>query len=199
MSDKDQKNGPSSEPPQEDVELWKQATSDVKPLPGKEEGVSGADKDATGKKTGREYDKSSVRVSYPSQASDPKTKKTKEPGVGIDKRTDEKLRRGKMEIDGRLDLHGFNQDEARIALINFITGAYESGKRCLLVITGKGNGKQHDNEEEWFMSQKGVLKQKVPEWLAEDVLRPLIVQTHPAQRHHGGDGALYILLRRKRT
>ncbi len=195
MSDKDQKNGPSSKNV-EDQGLWQQATSDVKPLPGKSVDAS---EEEQGGGAGKKYDKSSARVTYTNEPDKAKAKKTKEPGVGIDKRTDERLRRGKMDIDARLDLHGLNQDEARVALTDFIIGAHESGKRCVLVITGKGKGKSQGEEEEWFMPQKGVLKQQVPEWLAGDTLRPLIVQTHQAQRHHGGDGALYVLLRRHRS
>ncbi len=166
--------------------------SDVKPLPGKKASAT----------TGDRNNATFVRVTYgdkTTERADLPGHPGKAPGQGIDKRTDERLRRGEMEIEGRLDLHGLDQDRARDALESFIVGAHTAGKRCVLVITGTGKRAGQDGkEDEWFMPQKGVLKQKVPEWLMSEKLRPLIVQTHLAQRKHGGEGALYVLLRRQR-
>ncbi len=173
--------------------MWALAVSGVKPMPGKK-----ADDVATGRNHTQP-----VRVTYGDKTATKDKSgerlEIKDPGRGIDKRTDERLRRGEMEIEARLDLHGLDQDRARDALEKFIMGAHAAGKRCVLVITGTGKrAGQDDNEEDWFMPQKGILKQKVPEWLAGEKLRPLIVQTHPAQRKHGGEGAMYVLLRRQR-
>ena len=103
--------------------------------------------------------------------------------AGVDKRTAERLRRGKMTVDGTLDLHGMTQARAHSALTLFLDTAYQADKRCLLVITGKG---------------QGILKRAVPYWLSDPFLRPKILSVMTAQQEHGGEGALYVLLRRRR-
>jgi DNA-nicking Smr family endonuclease len=116
---------------------------------------------------------------------------------GLDKRSAERLRRGQMAIDARIDLHGMTQDEAHRALLGLIDRAERGGLRCLLVITGKGirRVEGHDFRPESI----GVLRQAVPRWLAEPNLRPRILAVAPAQPKHGGSGALYVLLRRRRA
>jgi DNA-nicking Smr family endonuclease len=116
---------------------------------------------------------------------------------GLDKRTAERLRRGQMVIEARIDLHGMRQDEAHRALLSLIDRADRGRLRCLLVITGKGirRAEDHDFRPEAI----GVLKHAVPRWLAEPALRPRILAVAPAQPRHGGSGALYVLLRRQRS
>jgi DNA-nicking Smr family endonuclease len=103
-------------------------------------------------------------------------------GRGLDRRTAERLRRGELPIEARLDLHGLTQEEAHAALGRFLGRAHGAGQRCLLVITGKG----------------AVLREAVPRWLAEGETRARILASSPAQPRHGGGGALYVLLRRIR-
>lgn len=109
--------------------------------------------------------------------------------VGLDRRTDERLRRGQLVIDGRIDLHGLTQSAAHDALARYLDDSQRVGRRCVLVITGKGAVSQGG----------GVLRNATPRWLAEPGLRRLIVAIHRAQPRHGGDGALYVLLKRRRT
>ena len=113
-----------------------------------------------------------------------------EPGrsAGLDRRTDERLRRGRLPVEGRIDLHGLTQAAAYDALASFIAISEASGRRCVLVITGKGA----------VGSGGGVLRTMVPRWLAEPSLRRRILALHRAQPRDGGDGALYVLLRRRR-
>jgi DNA-nicking Smr family endonuclease len=110
------------------------------------------------------------------------------PGMGLDRRSATRLRRGEMAIAARLDLHGMTQDEAHRALVRFVERAHDEGKRTVLVITGKGTA-----------SGEGVLRRAVPRWLAEPQCRAKVLATEPARPQHGGDGALYVLLRRKRA
>lgn len=110
------------------------------------------------------------------------------PAASLNRRMEQKLRQGKMPIDGTLDLHGLTQDEAYGALIHTLSRAHTQGKRCLLVITGKGRSAQSE----------GILKKRVPQWLAMPPLRDIVLRTSPARPHHGGDGALYVLLRRRK-
>lgn len=88
-------------------------------------------------------------------------------------------------IGARLDMHGLDQDQARATLEGFIRRAYEDGHRAVLVITGKGKIGQ------------GVLKQRAPEWLAGPAVREMIAGVSQADQRHGGDGALYVALKRK--
>lgn len=106
---------------------------------------------------------------------------------GLDKRTQLRLRRGQIEIQGVMDLHGLTQVEAHRALQGFIEGAYNAGKRAVLVITGKG-----------LTPGSGVLRDAVPRWLNEDPLRKMILAFSHAQPKDGGEGALYVLVKRKR-
>ena len=108
--------------------------------------------------------------------------------AGLDRRTAERIRRGKLLLEGQIDLHGLRQDEAHRVLCGFLERCHREGKRAVLVITGKGASRE----------QGGVLKANVPRWLNEPRLRPLVLSFHPARQQHGGEGALYVLLRRRR-
>ena len=89
------------------------------------------------------------------------------------------------QIGARLDMHGLDQDQARATLEGFIRRAYEDGHRAVLVITGKGRVGQ------------GVLKQRTPEWLAGPAVREMVAGVSTADQRHGGEGALYVALKRK--
>jgi len=108
---------------------------------------------------------------------------------GIDRANAERLKRGLHPIEARLDLHGKTQAEAHHALAAFIHSSSDAGRRCVLVITGRGFGP----------SGPGVLKSAVPRWLEEVGLRGKILAIAPAQPRDGGAGALYLLLRRRRA
>ena len=111
-----------------------------------------------------------------------------DPGPGIDRANAERLKRGRHPIAARLDLHGLTQAEAHRALSRFVAEASETGRRCVLVITGRGLSP----------SGPGILKTLVPRWLAEPEFRRHVLMTAPAQPKDGGAGALYVLLRRRR-
>jgi len=113
----------------------------------------------------------------------------------VDASTAKKIRRNKFEVEGKLDLHGFTVDAAYERVRNFIFESYNQGKRCVMIITGKGY-KQADDD---IFSSKGVLREKVPEWLNGFDLRPLILSVSNPPEKLGGRGALYIILRRHRN
>ncbi|MHC8491489.1 Smr/MutS family protein [Thalassospira sp. SM2505] len=115
------------------------------------------------------------------------------PGVtdGIDRSTANKFQKGKMTIDGRIDLHGMTQDVAHNALNAFIEESWQAGKRCVLVITGKGS-----RADEY--GRTGLLRQRTPQWLSAPRLRNRILAINQAQIQHGGAGAFYVLLKRRR-
>jgi DNA-nicking Smr family endonuclease len=107
----------------------------------------------------------------------------------LDEPTLEKLSKGRLPIEGRVDLHGLTQDEAYSLLFSFLHRAHAGGIRYVLVITGKGSSSGGD----------GVLRRAVPAWLATPAFRPLVSSHDHAARNHGGSGALYVRLRRARA
>jgi DNA-nicking Smr family endonuclease len=112
----------------------------------------------------------------------------------MDKKNFQRLVRGKLEIDGRLDLHGLTQEQAKIMLRTKILQAHSAGKRLILVITGKGKTRT----DEFNRQIVGVLRQNVPMWLRQPPLSSIILEVTTAQQRHGGDGAFYVYLRRNR-
>ncbi len=108
--------------------------------------------------------------------------------AGLDKHTAQRLKRGQLAIDGRIDLHGMTQAEAHRALTAYLERAQGAARRCVLVITGKGR----------VSEEGGVLRAMVPRWLNAPANRARVLAITPAQPKDGGAGALYVLLRRKR-
>jgi DNA-nicking Smr family endonuclease len=167
----------------EERALWEATTRTVAPLPQR-------GRAATPEPASRTPTPSTGRARKPIPPSGPAPLQALTPGVasGVDRRTAERQRRGQLPIEARLDLHGLTQDEAHRALIRFVTDAADRGMRNLLVITGKGSASD----------ATGVLKTVVPRWLNERALRPHILSFAWAQPRHGGAGALYVMLRRRR-
>jgi len=116
---------------------------------------------------------------------------------GLDRRTSERLKRGQLPIEARLDLHGMTQDQARHALDRFVGHAYERGLRAVLIITGKGLKLRGGDADPWDAAP-GVLKHQTPRWLNEAPNRARVLAFTPAQPRDGGSGALYVLIRRHR-
>ena len=110
-------------------------------------------------------------------------------GAGVDKRTSARLRKGRLAIEGRLDLHGMTQKEAHRALDHFLARSHDAHRRCVLVITGKGLSAD---------GSVGVLRSALPGWLNQPPNRARVVAFSRAIPRDGGDGALYVLIKRKR-
>jgi DNA-nicking Smr family endonuclease len=104
----------------------------------------------------------------------------------LDRLTQKKISRGRLPLEARIDLHGMRQDEAYGLLLSFLNRAHAAGIRYVLVITGKGRS----------LASDGVLKRSVPSWFATGPFRPLVSGYEDAARNHGGEGALYVRLRR---
>ncbi len=105
-----------------------------------------------------------------------------------------RVARGREPIDATIDLHGMSQIQAQTALERFVATRAERGDRTLLVITGKGIKKTGYLQ----MEQRGVLREMVPLWLNAPTLSPLVAGIDPAHQSHGGGGALYVRLKRRR-
>jgi DNA-nicking Smr family endonuclease len=108
--------------------------------------------------------------------------KSPPPLAKLDRRTRSRVARGRTEIDGRLDLHGFTLERARGRLATFLASSQSRGAALVLVITGKS----------------GALRREVPHWLALPDLRALVIGFEEATPAHGGAGALYVRIRRAR-
>lgn len=102
----------------------------------------------------------------------------------LDINQDKRVRRGRVVIDAKIDLHDMTQSKARPALHRAVIRAANRNKACLLVVTGKG------------LRGEGVLRRSFPDWIAEPAIRPLIASYAPAHIKHGGTGAWYVFLKR---
>ncbi|SFS84202.1 DNA-nicking endonuclease, Smr domain [Sulfitobacter marinus] len=115
--------------------------------------------------------------------------------VQMDSKAFTKLKRGKLNPEGRIDLHGMTLDRAHPALTRFILNAHKNGKRLVLVITGKGKMRDEGGP---IPVRHGVLRHQVPQWLSMPPLASAVLQVSQAHISHGGGGAYYVYLRRQR-
>lgn len=193
-------------PSPQDIELFHRVLADVTPLRPEPEPTS---KPPAGSTTPPKAEKPAKKTSKtkPAPPHKPTIKTAATPAAladhgpgrapGLDRRSALRLKRGKTEIDGRIDLHGMTQEQARSALTGFVISGHRQDRRCLLVITGKGRRPARDETDSWS-SEPGILRQRVPRWLEEPPLVGCILAYSPAQPEHGGSGALYVLLKRRR-
>jgi DNA-nicking Smr family endonuclease len=183
----------------EDRLLWQHVAAQIKPLSGRDrlrsrtaemlpETMDQELPEADGNKR-----RPSGKLAQPVRAPAPPRPKPPSPlshgsRDDLDRRRAERLSRGKLPIEATLDLHGLRQAEAHRRLEAFLADSQAAGKRCVLVVTGKGLHKE----------EAGVLRAAVPRWLNEPPNRTRVLSFDYAQQRHGGTGALYILLRRRR-
>lgn len=106
-----------------------------------------------------------------------------------------KVRRGRLDIDARIDLHGMRQIEAQTALRGLIARTRENNGRCVLVVTGKG--RPVDPGEDYITPQPGVIRRRLPEWLNSEGIREHVSGYAQANAKDGGSGAFYVLLKAK--
>jgi DNA-nicking Smr family endonuclease len=122
-------------------------------------------------------------------------RKKSPPLAPLGRRMRRRVARGREPIDGRIDLHGLTQARAHAALLRFLHGAQAEGARVVLVVTGKGIG---GADRGAAAAERGVLKRQVPLWLSLPEFRPFVLGFEDAHAGHGGQGALYVRLRRGR-
>ena len=180
----------------EDEALWAGFTRSIKPLKSAKPGA-------------KAIAKSSATASAASSPAPPQTRNhpvtpretPREPSpplAPLGRRLKQRVARGREPIDARLDLHGMTQQEAHAALLRFLHRAQASGVKTALVVTGKGLRKSSSGDGRDADHRPGVLKRQVPMWLALPEFRPLVVGFDDAHVGHGGEGALYVRLRRGR-
>ena len=129
------------------------------------------------------------RMDGPAKPVHPLTTKPKSPTlpVKLDLPTHRKIAKGKLDLGGRIDLHGLTQGEAHTLLQAFLHRAHADGLRHVLVITGKGSS----------LGSDGALRNAVPHWFSTPQFRSYVSAYEDAARHHGGGGALYVRLKRQ--
>ena len=209
-----------------DLDLWQAVVKDIVPIPEDLREKSETIEKSAGKKSVKKSVKISGQVGSPKSPvlppkpspksapqlnpkpplKSPTKKTTKRPEVIVsapraltsptmDRRNFNRLQKGQMPIDARLDLHGMTVEQAKLRLKSFLLNAHARGDRVILVITGKGLRSGFD---EFNRPNRGVIREGLPQWVKDKEIAPMIVQITPAHRQHGGDGAFYLYLRRKR-
>ena len=173
---------------EEERALWTGFASSIKPLDRVQEPAEPAEPSADDDKPAP----APTRRAAPSQEKPPAKKAP--PLAPLGRRLKQRVARGREPIDARLDLHGYTQTQAHAALLRFLHRAQADGAKIALVVTGKGTGKAKPAGAH----EGGVLKRQVPMWLSLPEFRPLVVGFEDAHTGHGGEGALYVRLRRAR-
>jgi DNA-nicking Smr family endonuclease len=180
-----------------DYDLWEDVARTVKPLhktrvKKKPEAKAKAEAAAAGKS--EKPAGPIMRASAPRHDPPPLT--------GLDRKSERRMTRGKVEIEGRIDLHGTGIERSRERLLNFLMTSRAHGLRLVLVITGKGaspftrhtlHGADHYHAPE----RQGRLRRLVPDWFHESQFREHVAGFQPAHPRHGGGGAFYVKLRKK--
>ena len=176
----------------EDKALWDEIAKSIKPLSGRRTKI-GSEPEALS--IDDQTSKGAEKRNRPLPATPPlKRREPKAPPLApMDRRLKQKISRGSAEIDAKLDLHGHTQAEAKSRLLRFLETAQSREHSLVLVITGKGKR----SDDSWSR-EGGVLKRQVPLWLALPEFRSLVIGYEEAGVRHGGAGALYIRVRRRR-
>lgn len=187
----------SRKPP--DYELWTEVTKSVKPL----RHAAARKRPAAAALPHVEQPRPLPRISAPHVHVPMTVHLAAPPITGFDRRTSQKMLRGNVDIERRIDLHGTGIEMAREKLFGFLSHCHAEGARTVLVITGKGDspfarhtlhGATHFHTDE----RQGRLRRHVPEWLHEQKFRTIVSGFQPAHPKHGGGGAFYVKLRRIR-
>ena len=160
----------------EDLALWRHATSGDAPLRARRPADPGAPPA-----------KAPAPDAPLAEPPPPRAGRAPAAAAGVDARTMQRLRRGQIAVERRLDLHGMTQAQAHRAVSRALAAGQDDGVRCLLVITGKG-----------VAAGAGVLRAMLPRWLAEPPDAGRVLAAAPARQRDGGAGAFYVLLRKSR-
>jgi DNA-nicking Smr family endonuclease len=176
---------------EEERALWESVAKQIKPLrkkprAPKAQATLAEERPVTAKSAGPPKPTPAARPAKAARPDKPP------PLAPLGRRERSQLSRGRKEIDARLDLHGMTQTRAHRALFAFLQRANSDGLTFVLVITGKGRSVGPESE-------RGVLRRQVPEWLSLPEFRALVVGFEEAHIGHGGEGALYVRVRRSRV
>ena len=166
--------------------LWRTVTESIAPLRETPDGGFDMEENVEAAPPPVKLRRTAITAAAAPRAAKPQAEPSPPPLAPLGRRMRQRVARGREAIDGRFDLHGLTQSEAHAALLQFLRSASARGHRLVLVITGKGrrNG------------EAGVLRRQVPQWLALPEFRSFVVGFEDAHIAHGGEGALYVRLRK---
>lgn len=176
--------------------LWRHVTKDVKPVRGRHRVSPDEARQKQALERRLAVGKHRAR---PEPVSRPRVERVAPAPAPLDRRAARKIAAGRIKIDATIDLHGMRQAEAHAALRRFLVSCRSQGRRTVLVVTGKG-GSQREAGPSASMAaptDRGVLRKNVPRWLAAPELSATVIGFTTAHHRHGGDGALYVTLRRR--
>lgn len=191
---------------EEEHRLWRAVVRDARPLRGKAvvlepDQSPGPEREPPAKSVSKPKQdvpiRSAIVTSKPARPAGPP------PLNDLDRRTSQRLARGQVEAEARLDLHGHGREEARISLLRFVARCRADGLRCVLVITGKGESPfsrhtLHSARYHEAAEHSGILRSALPVWLEEPAFRAEVASFQPAHPRHGGGGAFYLWLRKRK-
>lgn len=202
-----ERGGADKDLSEEERALWDHTARDLKPIKKKKGYVHSSHEPAVDRASRRPKPVAKVAVpktqprSPQSHAIATTSPRAPPPLSELDRRRARKIGTGRIAIEGRIDLHGMRQSKAHAALRRFLLGAHTKNRRWVLVITGKGStSRARTTEAEgdlYVSSEPGILKRNVPRWLNEPDLRTIVVSYTTAAQRHGGEGALYVQLRKR--
>ena len=189
---KPKKGGGEGALPPDDIHLWRAVTKDV-------ERLDKNSKDGTAETVLKDLQliPSFKKLKPPKLAAEKKVVASIQPAQ-LDLRTDLRLKKGQMDIEARLDLHGHTQDSAHRMLNSFLMRCHEAGMRCVLVITGKGRRLKSFDAATEGSQQVGILKKMLPIWIDTPPIKSIVLKYYTAKPKDGGEGAYYIYLKRVR-
>ncbi len=170
----------------EDAEIWERVKKTTKPLHTNQAGNEFLEKMASMEMVKPIQIKPNPRVIRPYRAEPEISVSLAPKPTLLDQSTTRKISKGRISIDSKIDLHGMTQAEAYSRLYRFIEMAHAMGRRTILVVTGKG------------VKGEGILKAMVPRWLSEPSFRLMVSAYNEAHVSHGGSGALYVRIRKKK-
>lgn len=187
-----------------DLELWQRVIETVTPLRKRIKSTTSITPEQPSRKIAEPTKTVARNVQKPTvpRNSVPRPAAPKIPPLsGIDRRTGQRLMRGQISIDARIDLHGESLETARVRLFSYLSNAYAEGYRFVIVVTGKGSAPFSRHMLHGFNSydspeRGGRIRRAVPEWLSEPQFRNIVSGFQPAHPKHGGGGALYVRLRK---
>ena len=174
---------------EEERALWERVAKEIKPLRKKPRSAKTEAASAEAETTAAAKPETPPK-SLPPATIPLATKPIAPPLAPLARRERSQLSRGRKEIDARLDLHGMTQTRAQRELFGFLQRAHSDGLTFVLVITGKGRAGADP--------ERGVLRRQVPQWLNLPEFRSLVVGFEEAHIGHGGEGALYVRIRRSK-
>ncbi|APF36052.1 hypothetical protein BOQ54_00825 [Chelatococcus daeguensis] len=179
-----------------ELTLWRHVLRDVKPLPGRALPPPEAPKPPPAPP--EEAATATMALRTADTGTTGRGLKTKTlPLAPLERRLRQALNRGTRAVDAKIDLHGLRQSEAHAALRAFLLREQARGSQLVIVVTGKGGTEAHSAD--LFGGERGVLRRLVPQWLSLPDLRVVVLGFEEAGRTHGGAGALYVRLRRRKS